>query len=84
MLPKVNRREFVKAGTVAGLAAAAPASAFGQAPAMVTRGPSRPVVVASSNGHEHKNGGNQTCVETAFERIMKGEDVLDALLAGVN
>jgi len=83
-MPRVNRREFVKAGTVAGLAAAAPVSAFGQAPTMVNRGASRPVVVSSGNGHQFKNGGAKTCVEIAYERIVKGEDVLDALIAGVN
>ena len=83
MSPKVNRREFVKAGAAAGLAAAAtPGEAF-QAPA-VSKKSSRPVVVASGNGHQFKNGGDKTCVETAFERMMKGEDVLDALIAGVN
>jgi N4-(beta-N-acetylglucosaminyl)-L-asparaginase len=83
---KPNRREFVKAGTVAGLAAAvaSPGAAFAQAPAVVTRGPSRPVVVASGNGHQFRNGGTQTAVETAYERIIKGDDVLDALIAGVN
>jgi N4-(beta-N-acetylglucosaminyl)-L-asparaginase len=81
---KVNRREFVKAGTAAGLAAAAPATGFGSAPMMRTQHGSRPVVVASGNGHQYKNGGDKTCVETAFERMTKGEDVLDALIAGVN
>jgi N4-(beta-N-acetylglucosaminyl)-L-asparaginase len=42
------------------------------------------VVVASANGHKFKNGGTSTCVETAFERMMRGDDVLDALIAGVN
>ncbi len=84
MPSKLNRRDFVKAGTVAGLAAAAPAAAFGQAPSVTSRGASRPVVVSSGNGHQFRNGGIKTCVETAFERIMKGEDVLDALIAGVN
>jgi N4-(beta-N-acetylglucosaminyl)-L-asparaginase len=44
----------------------------------------RPVVISSANGFHFKNGGTKTCVETAFERITKGEDVLDALIAGVN
>ena len=83
MSPKVNRREFVKAGAAASLAAAAtPGEAF-QTPAVTTK-KSRPVVVASGNGHQYKNGGDKTCVETAFERIQKGDDVLDALIAGVN
>ena len=81
---KVNRREFVKAGTAAGLAAAAPATGFGSAPMIRRQNASRPVVVASGTGHQYKNGGDKTCVETAFERMTKGEDVLDALIAGVN
>jgi N4-(beta-N-acetylglucosaminyl)-L-asparaginase len=81
---KVNRREFVKTGAAAGLAAASPATGFGSAPMMRRQNGSRPVVVASGNGHQYKNGGDKTCVETAFERMMKGEDVLDALIAGVN
>lgn len=43
----------------------------------------RPVVIASANGHQFTNGGSKTCVETAFERIARGDDVLDALVAGV-
>jgi N4-(beta-N-acetylglucosaminyl)-L-asparaginase len=43
-----------------------------------------PVVIASANGHRFKNGGTTTCVETAFERLARGDDVLDALIAGVN
>jgi N4-(beta-N-acetylglucosaminyl)-L-asparaginase len=82
---KLNRREFVKTGTAAGFAAAAaPRAAFGQAPSMVTPSSSKPIVISSSNGNRHKNGGDKTCVETAFAKIVKGEDVLDALIAGVN
>jgi N4-(beta-N-acetylglucosaminyl)-L-asparaginase len=71
-------------GTAAGLAAAAPRTAFGQTPAVITPGPSKPVVVSSGNGHRFKNGGDKTCVETAFAGITSGRDVLDALIAGVN
>jgi N4-(beta-N-acetylglucosaminyl)-L-asparaginase len=83
---KLNRREFVKtAGTAAGFAAAAaPHAAFGQAPSMMTPGSSKPIVVSSSNGHRFKNGGDKTCVEIAYAKIVKGDDVLDALIAGVN
>ena len=82
---KVNRREFVKTGTAAGFAAAAaPRAAFGQVPTMMTPGSSKPIVVSSSNGNRFKNGGDKTCVETAFARIVKGDDVLDALISGVN
>jgi N4-(beta-N-acetylglucosaminyl)-L-asparaginase len=82
---KLNRREFVKTGTAAGFAAAAaPRAAFGQAPSMMTPSSSKPIVISSSNGNRYKNGGDKTCVETAFAKIVKGEDVLDALIAGVN
>ena len=77
MSRKLSRREFVLTGT-AGLAAA------GQAPTMMTPSSSKPIVISSANGAKYKNGDDKTCVETAFEKIVKGEDVLDALIAGVN
>jgi N4-(beta-N-acetylglucosaminyl)-L-asparaginase len=42
------------------------------------------VIISSANGHRHKNGGTQTCVEKAFAMMTQGSDVLDALIAGVN
>ncbi len=84
-MTKKSRRDFVKAGAAMGIAAAAPgrSSAAAQGPTILTRGV-RPVVVASANGNEHKNGGPRTGVAEAFLRITKGEDVLDAVIAGVN
>ena len=81
----INRRDFVISSAAAGLAASTlPASkAEAQAPA-VRRGGSKPTVVASRNGLTMLNGGDKSCVETAFERIVQGDDVLDALIAGVN
>ena len=84
MSSTISRREFVKAGTAASVAASVPAAALGQAPTLLVRKATPPVVIASSNGHEHKNGGPRTCVEEAWQRIAKGEDVLDSLIAGVN
>jgi N4-(beta-N-acetylglucosaminyl)-L-asparaginase len=89
MSDKMSRREFVVSST-AGLAAAATvpalghAATVGQAPAVVTRKPVKPAVVASANGNQHKNGGDKTCVETAFAMMMAGKDVLESLIAGVN
>ncbi len=93
---KLNRREFVLTGT-AGLAVAAvphpeasastrtpEQPAAGQAPAVISSASTKPVVISSENGATYKNGGPKTCLETAFEKIVKGEDVLDALIAGVN
>jgi N4-(beta-N-acetylglucosaminyl)-L-asparaginase len=81
-MSKLNRRQFVQATTVAGVAASKPL--FGQAPTVMTPKSVKPVVVASNNGNRYKNGGTKTCVETAFAMITSGSDVLDALIAGVN
>jgi N4-(beta-N-acetylglucosaminyl)-L-asparaginase len=82
MRKTVTRREFVQTST-AGLAVAAAAPAFGQAPA-VQSGGIRPVIVASANGNRFRNGGAVTGVQRAFEMIVKGSDVLDAVVSGVN
>jgi N4-(beta-N-acetylglucosaminyl)-L-asparaginase len=82
MSPKVTRRDFVKTGAAAGVLAAGPASA--QAPAVIAPQAAQPVVIASANGNVYKNGGARTAVHEAFERMVRGEDVLDALIAGVN
>ncbi|HXK10852.1 MAG TPA: N(4)-(beta-N-acetylglucosaminyl)-L-asparaginase [Vicinamibacteria bacterium] len=86
MSDKMSRRDFVKAGTAASVAAAVPAAAFGQAPTptVLVRRATPPVVISSHNGHEYRNGGTRTCVEEAWQRIARGEDVLDSLIAGVN
>src|SRR5687767_15219107 len=45
---------------------------------------SKPIVIASANGNTYKNGGDVTGVQKAFEMITAGDDVLDAVIAGVN
>jgi N4-(beta-N-acetylglucosaminyl)-L-asparaginase len=83
MATRIRRREFMTTTAGAGIAAAVrPLGASG--PAVIVQGNSRPVVVSSANGHRFRNGGQQTAVEIAFEKMMKGDDVLDALIAGVN
>jgi N4-(beta-N-acetylglucosaminyl)-L-asparaginase len=76
MKQSVTRRQFVKAGAASAVVASAPEVLVPKA--------TRPVVIASANGNKYKNGGPRTAVEEAFARIVKGEDVLDALIAGVN
>lgn len=83
MTPPISRRSFVTTTVAAGAAASMSKTLFGQAPAVVPGGV-KPVVVASANGHRFKNGGPRTAVEEAFSRLVAGEDVLDALIAGVN
>jgi N4-(beta-N-acetylglucosaminyl)-L-asparaginase len=75
---KASRREFITAGGAAALIPLA------QGPTVLIPQSVTPVVVASANGNRYKNGGTRTTVEEAFARIVKGEDVLDALIAGVN
>jgi N4-(beta-N-acetylglucosaminyl)-L-asparaginase len=69
----LNRTEFLAA-----------AGAAGAAPALRLSGSYKPIVVSSANGHQFKNGGTVTAVERAYAGIMRGDDVLDSLIAGVN
>ena len=73
----INRRAFLGAGAVTTAACAA-------APAVRRQSNGRAVVIASANGFESENAEGLTCVELAFRRITSGDDVLDALIAGVN
>ncbi len=79
----LNRRDFVRTGALAGAALAVPGALDG-APAIHVKRQARPVVIASSNGNRSRGADGRTCVQTAFERMTAGEDVLDALIAGVN
>lgn len=81
---KFSRREFVLSSAAAGVAAASPSTSFGSAPTMMVQNSVKPVVIASGNGNRYKNGGPKTCVETAFDMMTQGKDVLESLIAGVN
>ena len=63
---KLNRTEFLGVGSAA--------------PAILLSRPVKPIVLATVNGNQFRNGGTQTCVERAFDGIVRGEDVLDALV----
>ena len=95
----MDRRDFVRT-TAAGVAAAAtPAALAGQtdsstghaltgtaergAPAVHLRR-ARPLCVADVSSIRYRNGGTETAIERAFRGITSGEDVLDAIVAGVN
>ena len=82
----LDRRTFVSTGA-AGLAAVATlgeeASAR-RAPEVLVPRAVKPVVIADASGYDFRNGGPRNAVEEAFARVVAGEDVLDALIAGVN
>jgi N4-(beta-N-acetylglucosaminyl)-L-asparaginase len=91
----MKRRDFVRTAagaagalavgsTTASAASGLPASAPGRGPEVLVRGAVPPVVVADLSGIRYRNGGAESAVERAFRGITEGEDVLDALIAGVN
>ena len=84
MNPRQSRRAFMKSTGLVAAAAPLGSGAVLAAPAVVRSRTSRPVIIASANGNFHKNGGSKTCVELAFERMVGGSDILEALIAGVN
>ncbi|MBW3535165.1 MAG: isoaspartyl peptidase/L-asparaginase [Gemmatimonadetes bacterium] len=77
----MDRRTFVKTGAAAAAAAASPRPLEG-APAVHTR-PTSPVLVADVSSIRYRNDGPESAIERAFRGIVEGEDVLDALVAGV-
>jgi len=79
----MTRRHFVAASAAAGAALAAPAGLKG-APAVHRSGRIQPLVISDISGYRYRNGGPENSVERAFRGITEGEDVLDALVAGVN
>ena len=92
----MKRRDFVKT-TAAGLAAAStPAALAGatsappvdeqthRAPEILRRAPSNPVLVADVSSIQYRNGGSEAAIERAYRGITEGEDMLDAMVAGVN
>jgi N4-(beta-N-acetylglucosaminyl)-L-asparaginase len=78
---RISRRNFVAGAAAAGVGALVPATVAAAPVVHVRR--ARPVVVASANGHMFRNGGELTCVETVFQRMTRGEDVLESVVAGV-
>ena len=88
MSDTINRREFVVTSAAAGLAAATPGLAgvarAMPAPAVLTRAAVRPVVISAANGNHSKDAAGKTGVQEAYEMIVGGADVLDAVIACVN
>ena len=84
----MDRRDFVRTAAT-GVAAAATPSALSagtrpEAPAVLRSRATRPVCVADVSSIRFRNGGPESAIERAFRGMTEGEDVLDALVAGVN
>jgi len=75
----IDRRTFLGVSAAVGALAAT-----GSAPAIAQSRAARPVVISSGNGNVYTNGGSETCVARAYRLMTEGEDVLEALVAGVN
>lgn len=88
----MDRRHFVRttavgvaaASTPAGLGAAAASRHTGVAAPAVHSRRARPLCVADVSSIRYRNGGTESAIERAFRGITDGEDVLDAIVAGVN
>ncbi|MFT3879953.1 MAG: N(4)-(beta-N-acetylglucosaminyl)-L-asparaginase [Gemmatales bacterium] len=77
----LSRRQFLTTSAAAStIVATAPRSA----PAFYIPSEIKPVVISSDNGNMYTNGGKKTTVALAYDMIIEGKDVLDALIAGVN
>ncbi|MBX3118629.1 MAG: N(4)-(beta-N-acetylglucosaminyl)-L-asparaginase [Fimbriimonadaceae bacterium] len=81
MSKSISRRRLLGAG--AAMAASPLVKAF-DGPTIWLQGHVQPRVISSGNGNTVKNGGTETCVQTAYRMMTEGSDVLDALIAGVN
>src|SRR6266850_136103 len=84
MTKTIKRRDFMRSSAVAGLTLAGTKSSVLQFPNILIQRGVKPVVISSANGNRFKNGGDMTAVHKAFTMITQGEDVLDAVIAGVN
>src|SRR5260221_10449724 len=80
----MKRRDFMIGTGAASLVLASKSGTGAALPTMLVPSAVKPLVISSANGNQFKNGGNVTCVQKAFAMLTHGEDVLDAVVAGVN
>src|SRR2546428_1241949 len=80
----MKRRDFMIGSAAGGVGVASSRAAKSKVPTMLIPAAVKPLVISSANGNKFKNGGNLTCVQKAFSMITRGDDVLDAVIAGVN
>jgi N4-(beta-N-acetylglucosaminyl)-L-asparaginase len=79
----IDRRQFLVGGVLA-TASLRPREPQSAPKAPAVRAGVRPVVIADLSGIKPKNGGPVCAVEKAFQMIVSGADVLDAIVAGIH
>jgi N4-(beta-N-acetylglucosaminyl)-L-asparaginase len=88
MTSEMDRRSFVMTAISAAAATSAvtsrPDPLSAGAPAVVKHSAVEPVVISDVSGIRYNNGGPVSAVEKAYQMMVEGADVLDALIAGVN
>jgi N4-(beta-N-acetylglucosaminyl)-L-asparaginase len=83
----MDRRDFVRTTAASVAVAATPVALAADLPARAPAVHTRlmgPVLVSDVSSIRYKNGGSESAIERAFRGITEGEDVLDAIVAGVN
>src|SRR5436853_3099088 len=80
----MKRRDFIIDSAAVAVGVASSRAAKSKVPTMLIPAAVKPLVISSANGNKFKNGGNLTCVQKAFSMITRGDDVLEAVIAGVN
>lgn len=83
MAEPIDRRAFLTAGAL-GLAGLPGTRGTVSSGPHVRRRLVSPVVISDTSGIRFKNGGAESAIERAFRLIVDGQDVLDAMVAGVN
>lgn len=90
-----TRRDFLGAGAAAAAAAAGftfpdiaqalpgPTDTHMGAARPNPRAAGRPVVISSANGLRSKDSSGKPAIQVAYDRIVRGDDPLDAIVAGV-
>jgi len=88
MTIEMDRRRFVATAISAVAATSAapsrPDPLDAGAPPVVRQSAVKPVVISDVSGIRYKNGGPVSAIEKAYQLMVEGADVLDALVAGVN
>jgi N4-(beta-N-acetylglucosaminyl)-L-asparaginase len=77
---RISRRDLLVGSAAVGVGALAKTAT----PTVWIQSSYKPIIAGSGNALGPKNGGPRTCIEEAFMRLTRGDDILESLVAGVN